>query len=80
MDTWTLQMGFPLVNVSEDNGKIVLTQQRFLDDPDADQNNTKFTSKFGYVRKKFRLVLKILKRIFETWEYRRMFVDNDRPG
>ena len=48
MDTWTLQMGFPVVNVTEDSSAIILTQQRFLADPDANQSNTKFTSKYGY--------------------------------
>ena len=47
MDTWTLQMGFPVVNVTEDGGKIVLKQQRFLADPNANQSNTKFTSDYG---------------------------------
>ena len=47
MDTWTLQMGFPVVNVTSDGGKITLTQQRFLADPNANQSNTKFTSKYG---------------------------------
>ena len=49
MDTWTLQMGFPVINVTEDNGQIVLTQQRFLVDPNANQSDTKFTSKYGCV-------------------------------
>jgi aminopeptidase N len=50
MDTWTLQMGFPVVNVTVDNnGDIILTQERFLADPNANQSNTKFSSKYGYV-------------------------------
>ncbi|XP_028402409.1 glutamyl aminopeptidase-like, partial [Dendronephthya gigantea] len=48
MDTWTLQMGFPVVNVTEEGGEIVLKQQRFLADPNANQSNTKFTSDYGY--------------------------------
>ncbi|CAB4005515.1 glutamyl aminopeptidase-like [Paramuricea clavata] len=48
MDTWTLQMGFPVVNVTENSGNIILTQQRFLSDPDANISNTKFTSDYGY--------------------------------
>ncbi|XP_028401179.1 glutamyl aminopeptidase-like [Dendronephthya gigantea] len=48
MDTWTLQMGYPVVSVSEVGGDIILTQQRFLADPNANQSNTKFTSKYGY--------------------------------
>lgn len=47
MDTWTLQMGYPVVSVSEVGGDMILTQQRFLADPDANQSNTKFTSKYG---------------------------------
>ena len=42
-------MGFPVVNVTEDSGNIILTQQRFLADPDANISNTKFTSDYGYV-------------------------------
>ena len=48
MDTWTLQMGFPVVNVSSRSGsEIILKQQRFLADPDANQSDTKFTSSYG---------------------------------
>ncbi|KAL0132492.1 hypothetical protein PUN28_000323 [Cardiocondyla obscurior] len=46
MDTWTLQEGFPVVNVKKSGNKFVLTQKRFLDDPDAISDPTK--SKFGY--------------------------------
>lgn len=49
MDTWTLQMGFPVVNVTSKSNTIKLTQQRFLADPDANQSDTKFKSPYGYV-------------------------------
>lgn len=35
MDTWTIQMGYPVVTVSVGPGGYVLTQKRFLKDPDA---------------------------------------------
>ena len=38
MDTWTLQMGFPLVTIKRkvgDPGKAVATQKHFLLDPNA---------------------------------------------
>lgn len=57
MNTWTLQMGFPVVNVSEESGNIVLKQQRFLSDPSANQSATKFTSKYGSVAAHFVAVL-----------------------
>ncbi|XP_068608071.1 glutamyl aminopeptidase [Brachionichthys hirsutus] len=46
MDTWTKQMGYPVLDliVSEANAK--LTQRRFLLDPKADANQP--TSPFGY--------------------------------
>ena len=49
MDTWTLQMGYPVVNVTNVNQEIVLTQQRFLSSPDANLSNTIYTSDYGYV-------------------------------
>lgn len=48
MDTWTKQMGYPLVTVTptkEDN-TYILTQKRFLIDPKAKSNND---SPFKYV-------------------------------
>ncbi|CAK1540454.1 unnamed protein product [Leptosia nina] len=37
MDTWTRQMGYPLITVKEEeNNKLVLTQSRFLLDPNAE--------------------------------------------
>ncbi|KZC09844.1 Glutamyl aminopeptidase [Dufourea novaeangliae] len=35
MDTWTRQKGFPVVNVTKTGNKYVLTQKRFLADPEA---------------------------------------------
>ena len=35
MDTWTRQKGFPVVNVKKSGNKYVLTQKRFLANPDA---------------------------------------------
>ncbi|XP_012163594.2 glutamyl aminopeptidase isoform X3 [Bombus terrestris] len=35
-DTWTRQKGFPVVNVKKSGNKYILTQKRFLNDPDAD--------------------------------------------
>ncbi|XP_076174900.1 glutamyl aminopeptidase isoform X2 [Ptiloglossa arizonensis] len=46
MDTWTRQKGYPVVNVKKSGNKFVLTQKRFLADPDAkfDPSN----SEYGY--------------------------------
>ncbi|XP_053981166.1 glutamyl aminopeptidase-like [Hylaeus volcanicus] len=46
MDTWTRQKGFPVVNVKKSGNKYILTQKRFLADPDA-QFDT-FDSDYGY--------------------------------
>lgn len=35
MNTWTRQNGFPVVNVRKTENKYVLTQKRFLADPDT---------------------------------------------
>lgn len=46
MDTWTRQMGFPVVNVVKHNSTYTLAQKRFLSNP-----NSKFDpseSKFNY--------------------------------
>ncbi|CAL4084418.1 unnamed protein product [Meganyctiphanes norvegica] len=46
MDTWTRQMGFPVLNIKTANsGKIEVRQERFLADPDAVSPND---SKYGY--------------------------------
>lgn len=36
MDTWTVQVGYPVVNMRKDGDNIVLTQKRFLADPDKE--------------------------------------------
>ncbi|KAJ1522082.1 hypothetical protein ONE63_002393 [Megalurothrips usitatus] len=47
MDTWTRQMGFPLVTVNRNQaGELVLSQKRFLSNHDAKYDPS--TSKFGY--------------------------------
>lgn len=47
MDTWTRQMGYPVVTVTRgQNGAITLEQKRFLSDPDA---NTTNSSPYGWV-------------------------------
>ncbi|CAB4031270.1 glutamyl aminopeptidase-like, partial [Paramuricea clavata] len=35
MDTWTLQMGFPLVTITKEEGKYFAKQEHFLVNPDA---------------------------------------------
>ncbi|CAH2076272.1 unnamed protein product, partial [Iphiclides podalirius] len=47
MDTWTKQMGYPILNVvrSEEPNTYIITQSRFLLDPDAVQKND---SQFNY--------------------------------
>ena len=35
MDTWTLQMGYPVVSVKKSGNKFILTQERFLSDGSA---------------------------------------------
>lgn len=36
MDTWTRQKGFPVINVKKNGNSFILTQKRFLADPDAE--------------------------------------------
>lgn len=49
MDTWTLQMNYPVVTVTRlDNGHLRVTQKRFLSNPQA-QDPLKYTSQFGSV-------------------------------
>ncbi|CAG2236935.1 CD249 [Mytilus edulis] len=38
MDTWTLQMGYPVVSVKKSGNKFILTQERFLSDGSATTN------------------------------------------
>lgn len=35
MNTWTRQKGFPVINIRKSGNSYVLTQKRFLADPDA---------------------------------------------
>ena len=48
MDTWTLQMGFPVINVNRIGKDIRLTQERFLLDRNPDYSKSKYNSSFGY--------------------------------
>ncbi|XP_014677160.1 PREDICTED: glutamyl aminopeptidase-like [Priapulus caudatus] len=51
MDTWTLQMGYPVVHVSRDPAdpsRGVARQGRFLLSPDSDTADDKFTSPYNY--------------------------------
>lgn len=36
MNTWTRQEGFPVINVGKSGNSFVLTQKRFLADPDTE--------------------------------------------
>lgn len=36
MDTWTRQAGFPVVSVTRNGTKLILSQRRFLADPDTE--------------------------------------------
>jgi glutamyl aminopeptidase len=45
MDTWTRQEGYPVINVKKLENKFVLTQERFLDDPDVKSDSSK--SEYG---------------------------------
>lgn len=45
MNTWTLQEGYPVINVKKSENTFVLTQKRFLDDQDAVSDPSK--SKYG---------------------------------
>lgn len=44
MNTWVLQMGFPVVTINTTNGQV--SQQHFLLDPDSEVTTP---SSFGYV-------------------------------
>lgn len=50
MDTWTKQMGYPVLDLSVSEPNAKLTQKRFLLDPKADANMP--TSPFGLVMDK----------------------------
>ena len=49
MDTWTRQMGYPVLNVTRQGNAFVIGQKRFLLDPTPDFSREKYTSPFGYV-------------------------------
>ncbi|KAK0091458.1 hypothetical protein PV326_003204 [Microctonus aethiopoides] len=46
MDTWTRQMGFPVVSVKRNGSNFTLTQKRFLLDPEAQYDASE--SEYGY--------------------------------
>lgn len=53
MDTWTLQMGYPVVTITNVNNQIRFSQKRFLLDPsnrnpEVDPPTSKFKSPYGY--------------------------------
>lgn len=48
MDTWTLQMNYPVVMVTVVNGRVRVQQKRFLQSPTA-RDPMKYTSPFGWV-------------------------------
>ncbi|XP_064595580.1 glutamyl aminopeptidase-like [Liolophura sinensis] len=52
MDTWTLQMGLPYINITIEvtNGetRVVGEQERFLQDPNADPTQSEYKSPFNY--------------------------------
>jgi len=48
MDTWTLQMGYPVVTVRQTGNQISATQQRFLYNPQGNFTE-EFTSPYGLV-------------------------------
>lgn len=37
MNTWTVQLGYPVVTVKEDGGNYVLTQTQYLTDPESSE-------------------------------------------
>ncbi|CAH1788830.1 unnamed protein product [Owenia fusiformis] len=47
MDTWTLQMNYPVVTLMRDGSKVVATQKRFLLNPNATQES-EFKSPYDY--------------------------------
>ena len=48
MDTWTMQMSYPVVTVRQDDNTITASQQRFLLNPRGKQKE-EFTSPYGSV-------------------------------
>lgn len=47
MDTFTIQMGYPILTVTVDGDTYTLSQKRFLKDPNATYDSTEST--YGYV-------------------------------
>lgn len=48
MDTWTQQMGFPLIYLSREGGVITATQERFLLTPEKGNTSIKTEPKSKY--------------------------------
>ncbi|XP_065674673.1 aminopeptidase Ey isoform X2 [Hydra vulgaris] len=48
MDTWTLQMGFPVVSVKSISGGFEVTQSRFYADRNPELKKSKFNSTYDY--------------------------------
>ncbi|KAJ8022253.1 Glutamyl aminopeptidase [Holothuria leucospilota] len=48
MDTWTKQMGFPVVKVEREGNNLKLNQDWFLVDPNANTSATPYESPYGY--------------------------------
>lgn len=46
MDTWTKQMGFPLISVTLNDTSLTLIQKRFLIDPAAEYDKTESPYKY----------------------------------
>ena len=73
MDTWTRQMGFPVVSVAvKTKTSYTLSQKRFLADPEAQFNASE--SKFGYEKPIYRVCMyqinKIQNQSFYSNHYR----------
>ena len=45
-ETWTLQMGYPLITVRETVDKIAMTQEYFLSDPQDSPKETEFSGRY----------------------------------
>ncbi len=50
MDTWTRQMGYPVVTVRRDGNTITASQSRFLYSPVNSTIKEEFTSEYGWGR------------------------------
>jgi len=65
MDTWTLQMNYPLVNVHVENGQLVVRQNRFLKNKDAtDPGKYPPTNKYNTISYSNLLLLLLLLLLF----------------